>query len=73
MIEPREFSLAQKLPIKQRIIGTNFSTDWETASQFIIEAAEPGRQITILVYSDNRTDDCSKEVCAPPSIFKLIV
>lgn len=69
MIEPREFALQQKLPIKQRINGTNFSTDWETASQFIIEAPEPGRQVTILVYSEVRTDDCSKEVYALKKCF----
>jgi len=61
-IEPREFALSQKYPIKQRITGNDFSTEWEKTTQFVITAPDPGRQITILVYSDTRTDDCSKEV-----------
>jgi len=61
VLDPREFEIAQKFPQKKRIEGTSLSTNWETATQFILSASK-STKVSLLVYSKTRTDDSMKQV-----------
>lgn len=61
VLDPREFEIAQKFPKKIRHQGSNLSTNWETATQFIL-TAEKATKVSLLVYSKTRTDESFKQV-----------
>eukprot|EP01126_Amoeba_proteus_P038588 TRINITY_DN4032_c0_g1_i8.p1 TRINITY_DN4032_c0_g1~~TRINITY_DN4032_c0_g1_i8.p1 ORF type:complete len:519 (-),score=152.68 TRINITY_DN4032_c0_g1_i8:209-1765(-) len=62
VVDHREFQIAEHVPQKQRVTGTNLSTDWTTATQFIMKCPKDLLSITVLAYSVERTDDCIKQV-----------
>jgi len=60
-IDKREFLIMQYTGQKQRFHGKNLSKDWITSTQFII-TVDVLTKVSILAYSDKRTDNCEKLV-----------
>jgi len=60
-VDRREFLIMQHTGQKQRFIGKNMSKDWSTSTQFIFTVEKPTK-VSILAYSDKRTDNCEKLV-----------
>jgi len=53
--------LLKNIPRKKRIEGKSLSTNWETATQFILTAETPTK-VLLMVYSKIKTDESIKQV-----------
>jgi len=60
-VDRREFLIMQYTGHKQRFAGKNMSKDWSTSTQFIF-TVEKLTKVSILAYSEKRTDNCEKLV-----------
>jgi len=61
VVDPREYEIGAELPYKQRFVGKNLSTEWHTATQFILTCKKE-LKVTLLGYSNTRTQECIKQV-----------
>jgi len=61
VLDPREFPLQQKYPVKQRVEGDGFTSDWTTATQFIVKSKQT-TDVTFLLYPVARTDEWQKQI-----------